>query len=481
MSESILESVLEEFSKLAAIPRPSYHEEAVSKYLYEELQKLGLEVTRDEAGNVIADLKASADCFNVPRTILQSHMDMVCVANEGVKFNPLTDPIKLIRTDEYLTADGTSLGADDGMGIAEILFVIKRIIKNNLSHGAIRAIFTVNEETGMSGAMALDKKYFTDAQFLINCDSENAEELVIGSAGSVHIDFNRKFNKIAPSMQNSFKLTISGLRGGHSGEEINAGRANAIKVMIDLLDNIKEFELANISGGSAINAIPSSAEVTITTDLNENDIDDCINSTVERFHKVYNDIEPVINITRELLDEPQRVLTSKDCRQAMNLISVLHSGVYAMSQAAPNLVETSANLGLIKMSGEDLTINFFPRSSVYEKLNDFINISSRIAEMTDFEVKFSEPSPVWTENKNSRLANLMNEVFKRQNGQEMKIKTIHAGLECSFFFDKNPALDIVSIGTTNEHIHSPRERLKLSTVEPQVRLILETLKIISNN
>ena len=272
MSETILNGVLAEFEKLAAIPRPSRHEEQVSNYLRKFFETRGLAVVQDSFKNIIAEIPASPGKENVPLTILQAHMDMVCVAAEGYDFNPLTDPIKLIRGEKYLEAEGTSLGADDGIGVAEILYLVKN--HTNFKHGKLRIIFTTDEETGMSGAINLDKKYLADAAFLINCDSEKFGELVAGSAGSVHATFWRELHYVRPDtkLPNNFEIKIGGLRGGHSGEEISSGRINAIKVASTILRQITKhgkIRLSNLRGGRAFNVIPDSAELVIATDLKE--------------------------------------------------------------------------------------------------------------------------------------------------------------------------------------------------------------------
>ena len=232
--DEILEQVLEEFGKLAKIPRKSGHEEAVSNFLRDELTGLGLNVVQDKAFNLIADMPAAKGREQAPLTILQSHMDMVCVAAEGVAYNPLTDGIQTVRTEEYLQAEGTSLGSDDGTGIAEILYILKHLKE----HGPIRVIFTVDEEQGMSGAIALSEEYLKGASFLINCDSENWDVLTIGSAGSVNLDFSRRLKRVAPTAGRAFCLELGGLRGGHSGERIGDGRGNAIRTMAMLLKEI---------------------------------------------------------------------------------------------------------------------------------------------------------------------------------------------------------------------------------------------------
>ena len=216
--ETILDGVLEHFAELAKIPRPSKHEEQVGKFLQNFFETRGLEVVRDEFNNVIAEIPASPDKEDCPLTILQAHMDMVCVARDGVNFNPLKDPIKLIRDEKFLTADGTSLGADDGIGVAEILYLVDN--RNEFSHGRLRAIFTVDEEEGLSGADCADEKFFVDADFMINCDSEKFGEIVVGCAGSVHVTFRREVHYVRPDTKlfTNVAITVGNLRGGHSGE-----------------------------------------------------------------------------------------------------------------------------------------------------------------------------------------------------------------------------------------------------------------------
>lgn len=482
MFEKILDGVLEEFKNLAAIPRQSKHEEQVSNFLKNYLQGFGFEVEQDASKNIIATIPALCGLENAPTTILQAHMDMVCVAEEGYNYNPLTDAIKLIRTEDFLEAEGTSLGADDGIGIAEILYLAKNHEK--FQHGAIKIIFTTDEEQGMSGAINLDKKYLQGATFMINCDSENCNEIVVGSAGSVHIDFSRTINFVAPEsdFQNAFNIKIDGLRGGHSGTEIAANRANAIKLMKNFFRLVEErgnIQLANFSGGKASNVIPSSAEVLIATSLEKNILQECGEIFTARVEKVFGKSEPHFRIEISPAALPEKVFCEKDFADLMNLLELIHSGVYTMNREIPELVESSANLAIIDLQENVLRINLFPRANVYELLEKFIKLNATLAKVTDFEIEYSTPSPTWNFNAESRLLKIMTEIFERQNNFPAKVQTIHAGLECSYFLEKNPALDVVSIGTTNENIHSPKERLHLKTIAPQVNLILATLEKIS--
>lgn len=474
----ILEEVLAEFSKLAAIPRPSKHEQAVSNFLREYLTELGISATQDLKWNVIAEIPASAGYESAPLTILQAHMDMVCVAETGYEYNPLRDPIKLVRTEKFLEAEGTSLGADDGMGIAEILYVLKH--DGEFPHGPIRVIFTVDEEAGMSGAANLNARYLDDATYLINCDSEIFDEIVVSSAGNIHVDFSREVNYVAPNenFTTAVEIKISGLSGGHSGLEIANSRANAVKVMEGLLRAIRErgnFQLAHFSAGTAPNVIPSAAEVVLVTNLPAPDISDAGEIFTERIKKIYGAHNFKVEVA--VAQVPEKVLSAADFESLAGLITLIHSGVYSMNGTAPL---TSANIGIVR-AGESVEVEVLARSNITELLAEFINLFAQAAKLTGFGVKFGTPMPAWDLKPNSRLTQIVTETFTELNGFAPKVHASHGGLEGSFFAAKNPRLDIISTGTTNENIHSTKERLHLETVEPHVRLIIETLKKIAES
>ncbi len=482
MKNEILNGVLAEFEKLAAIPRPSKHEEKISNFLKDYLAGMGFEVVQDSYNNLIATIPATVGKENAPTTILQAHIDMVCVAEDGYNYNPMTDAIKLIRTEDFLTAEGTSLGADDGIGVAEILYIAKQ--SDKFSHGAIKIIFTTDEEQGMSGAINLDAKYLQGADFLINCDSENWDFLTVGSAGSVRINFTRQLNFVVPEVElkNAFKIKISGLKGGHSGVEIGFNRANAIRELknfLNILEERGEFQIAKIAGGAAANVIPSTAEILICTGLAENILSDCAEIFKAQFKQTFGDGESDFKFEISKVEMPEKIFCEKDCFDLLNLLELIHTGVYAMNRDIPNLVESSANLAVICTEENNLTVNLFSRSNVYEMLKKFIKLNRTLARLTDFEIDYSDPSPAWTFNPHSKLIKIMTELFTQQNKFQPTVQTIHAGLECGFFLQKNPALDMISIGTTNEGIHSPQEKLHLKTVAPQVYLIVGTLVTIA--
>ncbi len=483
MTDEILEGVLAEFKKLAEIPRPSKHEEKVSAYLYQHLITLGFDVTQDQHHNIIVEVPASEGKENAPLTILQGHMDMVCVAEAGYEYDALKDSIKLIRDEKFLTAEGTSLGADDGIGIAEILYITKNLFEGkfeNIPHGPLRLIFTTDEEQGMSGAKNIHKEHFDDAQFLINCDSENFDEIVVGSAGNMYVDFARHINFVdSDNFSTSVKIKISGLRGGHSGIEIADNRANAIKILSNILNDLNQsgkVMLASINGGKAYNVIPNSAETVIATNLKLDDVKIFVNEFAAQVKKIFID-EVNLKIDVEEVELPEKVFSAEDFKHLIDLLTLIHSGILSMS-SNPKFVQASNNLAMIR-TDEKVELHLMPRFNINELADEFKTVYKTLAKLTEFEVEFSGHSPAWNFNPNSKLAKIAEEIFNRQNNFPAQVKIIHAGLECSYFMAKNPALDIISIGTTNEFIHSTDERLHLDTVTPQVNLIVEMLRKIS--
>lgn len=478
-NDEIIDGVIAEFAELAKIPRKSGHEEAVSNYLKSAFEKIGCQVVQDENLNIIADLPATEGYEKSKLTILQAHMDMVCVAAPGVVYDPLTDPIKLICDETILEADGTSLGADDGIGIAEILYIFKNMEE---CHGPLRAIITVDEENGMTGAINLDKKYLLDADYLINCDSENFDELTVGSAGSVRITFKRSI-KWEKTSGKAYKISVHGLCGGHSGIEIGRGRGNAIRTLALLLLNLHKkgvkYQLAHIDGGKAVNSIPRAAEAVIVTDADDIVIEECIADAERSFVDIYGNVETNAQFCVEAAELPEKVFDDDTTLNTLRLVAMLHTGVFSMSQVKSGLVETSANLGMMYIAEDEIELLYFPRSAIDSSIVEILEVSEVQAALTGFIVEHGPIFPGWKENPKSVLAVIMNELFELQNGFSMQVETIHAGLECGWHFQKNPKLDIVSIGVTTIDIHSPEERLLLESIVPQVKLIVGTLETIA--
>ena len=372
-------------------------------------------------------MPASPGKKNSPLTILQAHMDMVCVAEEGCDFNPTTDAIKLIRGEKFLEAEGTSLGADDGIGVAEILYLVKN--HDAFEHGTLRIIFTVDEEQGMSGANGLDKRFLADADFLINCDSEKFGELVAGSAGAVHATFRRELHYVRPDTKlgTNMEIKISGLRGGHSGEEISSGRVNAIKLAVQIMRTITrrgKIRMSYLRGGRAFNVIPDSATFVMATDLKANDVNNICAEIVRRIKKVYGATEPDIKIETTVIKRPDKVLHAKDYELLTNFIALMHSGVYLMSPEDPAQVLASANLGVVRMDDNIVELKVLPRANADELLEELIDGFEQAGRLCAFETKISTPTPAWNFNPDNKLLKLAEKIFTEQNGYAPEIKTI---------------------------------------------------------
>lgn len=472
----ILESVMKEFRAIALIPRPSGHEKQVSDYLLAHLQDMGLNVVQDAKNNIIADLAASPGRENAPRIILQGHMDMVCVADPTVAYEPLEDAIKLVQDGDILRASGTSLGADDGIGVAIIL----HILHNVKDHGPLRAIFTVDEECGMTGAIYLDEKYLQDAQYLINCDSENLDTLCVGSAGGVDLTFSRTMKLVAAKKKKAWQIGVSGLKGGHSGESIGEGRANALRILALALAKIQEegidFALASLVGGKAKNAIASEAIAVIVTDATKEQLDKLLKQEEENFCRTYSVTEPDLKLSLADALRQEKVFAADDAANLLRLLRLFHSGIYQMSAVTPGMVETSANIGVVCMDGTEVDVIIYPRSSVEGKLFEFCRMAKDLAALTGFALHIGTIAPSWDEDKDNPLAKVITEIFEHQQGQPMKVETIHAGLECGWFYKKNPQMKFVSVGVTTHDIHSPKESLELHTVAPLVEILEATIK-----
>ena len=476
--EKLLEAVIAEFEALTHIPRPSGHERAVSDYLKKRFSDLGCTVTQDEHNNIIADLPAAQGKEHAPLTILQGHMDMVCVAAPGVSYDPLHDPIKMVRTAEFISAEGTSLGGDDGIGVAEIIAVFQYTEE----HGPLRAIITVDEEVGMTGAQKLDEAYLAEAKYLINCDSEDYHIMTVGSAGSVNLDYARSLTRHEGD-GTAYRIEVQGLLGGHSGERIGAGRGNAIRTLALALRRIHEqgrITLADFHGGVARNAIPSTASAVIYTEMNERELVDILVEEEKRFHSIYGAADPGMKFSFTPVQNAGKAIGGQEMHDLLALLIILRTGVYEMSRLHPGLVETSANLGLVEMDEYEVRVAYFPRSSVNEQLSEIIMTARAVSELTGFNLVIGTQSPAWRENAESALAKIMGEVYADQNGgKAMTIESIHAGLETSWHAAKNPALDMVSIGVTAHDIHTPNERIEVAAVVPEAKLVMETLRRIA--
>lgn len=474
--KDIIEGVVREFAGLAQYPRPSHHEKAVSDYLVRRLRELGVQqIVQDEVYNVIADVPASAGYEDAPRVIIQGHMDMVCVAKPGVAYDPLTSPIRLVREGNILRADGTSLGADDGMAEAIAFFLLQQ----PAAHGPLRLIFTVDEETGMTGAIHLDPKYVRDADYLINCDSESIDVLCVASAGSVHTRFSRTLDREVPDGSASLLVRAADFSGGHSGEAINSGKSNAIQALARLLLRLGQagvdYELVSIDGGIAANAIPADAQAQIVISGNAEAVQDIVTEAQQEFALIYGEAETKAKFLIEDAPMPDRVFSREDTQAVVQLLSMLHCGVFAMNQELSSLPDLSSNIGTIRTEGDTVVFQYFPRASSDAKLRELMQILPVFAKLSGFTLDMETPSPAWTKNPHSRLVPLVADIYGKEAGHAPRIEAMHGGLETGYFYAMNPRLDIVSVGPTTHDIHSADESVELDTAALLVRIIAGTL------
>jgi dipeptidase D len=475
--EAIIDGIVKEFAGLAAHPRKSGHEKAVSDYLAARLRSLGATVHQDAVNNIIADVPATKGCEKVPLTLLQGHMDMVCVAKPGVKYDPLKDPIKLVREGNVLHADGTSLGADDGMAAAIFLYLLQQ----DFAHGPLRLIFTVDEEVHMTGSMNLDPKWVRDATYVINCDSESLDTLVVASAGSVHTDFTRKVQKEADPYDGALEVTARKFIGGHSGETINQGKSNAIKALAQALERLTQagvpYRLVRVEGGAAANAIPSEARAVIA--LPQEKIAEArkLVAAEEASQKaVYGAVEKTLAVTAEETAVPGQVWSQADTSALVDLLVLLHTGVFAMNQHLSTLPDLSANIGTLRETEQGVDVEYFPRSSSNERLEEFVGNLPVFARVTGFQLQVGKLFSAWTENLHSRLLPVMQKVHKAVLGKDARVEAMHGGLETGFFYAMDPQLDLVSVGPNTHAIHSADESVDLDTCAQLARIIAETLE-----
>ena len=472
--------ILENFLSLTRIPRKSHHEEAVSCFLYQWALDRGLTACRDEAGNVIIEKPGSPGFENKPRTILQAHMDMVCVAEPGKDYDPLTDPIQVINDGETLSADGTSLGADDGAGVAVAMAIME---DRNAVHGPLRAVFTVDEEDGMAGAIALDTKHL-NAQYLVNLDWEEFGSLCCSSAGSDMYSFRRSAEWDASGDLAAYSLVLQGFEGGHSGAQIHLGRANAIRVAVRILGAAVNagcaVRLAALKGGSAHNAIPSSAEAVVCVPAGQEEAFlASARAEADLQLELCGASDPGAVISLQKTDAPGKALSAALSRDALGILSSVHDGVNTMSPTIPGLVESSANLGLCQLSEDALTFMIHQRSSQPEITRQMKAEFLRQAEEFGFDMDVISSSPPWPVKPGSELVEICRRCYRRVTGGEIRVEPIHAGLECGAFAAKNPSLDIISIGPDLRDIHSPKEKLILASVDSCDRLVRAILKEIA--
>lgn len=466
------------FEQILAIPRISKQEKKIVAYLEAFALEKGLNCQVDQVGNVLISKEASPGMENRKGMILQSHLDMVGEKHAEVNHDFSQDPILPVLEDAWVKASGTTLGADDGIGIAAAMAILA---SDTISHGPLECLFTADEESGMTGALGL-KPGFLKGSILLNLDSEDEGEIFIGCAGGIDTVANLKLNRKRSGRNKvALKVTVGGLRGGHSGDEIHLGLGNSIKILNRFLWNANrrfKMGLASIEGGKARNAIPREAEAVIVVPENELQlIQVYFNSFTEIVAREHAKLEPGFTMNIEKVECPDFILRKKQQKKLFNTLYAVPHGVIAMSQEIPGLVETSTNLAAIRRSSNDqLEIVTSQRSSVESAKRDISDRMNSLFSLLGGSVKHSDGYPGWKPNLDSEVLKISEEVYERLFGTRAEVKAIHAGLECGLFLQKYPDLDMISFGPTIKGAHTPEERIKVDTVDKFWLFLLEMLE-----
>jgi len=468
--------VWKHFDGIRKTPRCSKHEEKIRKYILDFAEKNNIKSKTDKTGNVVLLKPASSGMEGKPTVVLQGHMDMVCEKNSDVDFDFSKDSINLKLEGDILTADGTTLGADNGIGLAISLAILE---DNSLKHGPIEALFTVDEETGLTGAFAMESNMLT-GKILLNLDSEDFGVITVGCAGGGDSQVNLpvKTQSIGGNLE-TLTIKVSGLRGGHSGVDIHEQRGNAVKLLSRMLWKAKDkkYFISDIKGGDKHNAIPREAYAVVAVDKSEKDK---FISTLKNEEKlILEEIKPIDPKFKVEIEDNQEIKSTLSDESQSRLINLLHGlphGVDKMNYDIPELVETSTNLATVAIKDGKAAISLSTRSSIKSSLQDLRDRIRATAELSGASVEEDEPYPGWKPNLESKILKLSKDIYKKMYNKEPKVEAIHAGLECGIIGEKFPGMDMISIGPTIKYPHSPEEQVHVGTVEKFYDFVLEILE-----
>ena len=470
--------VWKHFAQIVNIPRPSHHEEKIRKYVMDVARSLGLECREDEAHNVYVRKPATEGMEDRKGIVLQAHLDMVPQKNNDKKFDFETDPIEAYVDGEWVTADGTTLGADNGIGAAAILAVLE---DDTLRHGPIEALFTATEETGMDGAFGL-KKGLLHGDILLNLDSETEGELYVGCAGGLDANITFEYApEAAPTHgRTAMKLTVKGLKGGHSGIQIGTQRANANRLLFRFLNRASascEVLLASVDGGGLRNAIPREAEAAVLVKTEDRE---AFVKELKAYEKTvraeFAGIEDSISIEAEECEAPKEIIAPEVARNLTKAVVGCPDGVQRMSVAMPGLVQTSTNLARVVSDGKTVKLQCLLRSSVNTEKEALGEALAAVFELAGAEVELSGSYDGWNPNMESPILKAMTESYKALYGTEPAVTAIHAGLECGIIGSKYPKLDMISFGPTICYPHSPDEKVEIASVGKFYEFLVHTLE-----
>lgn len=473
------ECVWKNFYSLTQVPHPSGHLEKIREFLMGFAKEIGVEAFVDKAGNIVMRKPATPGMENRKTVILQAHMDMVPQKDITSSHDFENDPIETYIDGEWVRAKGTTLGADNGLGVAAIMAVMEA---KDLKHGPIEALITADEETGMFGANALPEGEL-EGEILLNLDTEQEGELIIGSAGGVDITATLEYKEVESDKNDvAVKISIKGLKGGHSGLEIGEGRGNANKMMARIVREAiadDDAQLASWHGGNMRNAIPRDAEVVLTLPKeNVEDLKSLAADYKDTFNDEYKGIEENIEVIVEETELPANVLPQEIQDNLVDAIYAAHNGVWRYIPSIPNIVETSSNLAIVDIEGGKAAVKILARSSS-ETVKDEISTSLESCfNMAGMKIEFSGAYGGWNPNTDSELIKAMRKTYKELFDEEPTVQVVHAGLECSIILSKYPGLDICSFGPTMLSPHTPTERAFWPSVPKFWTLLTKTLEVI---
>ena len=467
------------FADLNAVPRPSKKEERVIKFMKNFGENLGLETVEDEVGNVIIRKPATEGMEDRKPIVMQSHLDMVHQKNNDTIFDFDTQGIEMFIEGDWVKAKGTTLGADNGLGVATIMAILE---SDSIAHPDLEALFTIDEETGMTGAMGL-KGGLLKGEILLNLDTEEDDEIGVGCAGGIDVTVKGNYNEepISKEGMKAYKIEVKGLQGGHSGMQIHEGLGNANKIMNRLLYAvIEDIRIAEIDGGSLRNAIPRESISTVVFRADKEDLlMGVLNPLSQTIKKELKTMEPDLKMVFSETDFPETVMPFEAQEQLLKALYAAHNGVYRMSADIPELVETSNNIARVIVKDGEIKVGCLTRSSVESSKMDLANALKATFELAGCEVEFSGSYPGWAPNMDSAILKVMVPIYERlNNGEKPHVAACHAGLECGILGQNYPEMDMISFGPNIKGAHSPDERAQISSVQKYWEFVLEILKHI---